>query len=179
MVGYAMMRYYLAHQGTWCMYYARCVQAGTRTRIHSIRRSISIPAAAASSQNVTLPVIPELYSPNFLDALLPIKDDAASPAEPQPLVESDDGTVELGNTLMDALTRTVHRTFTENGAPAYASTTSPTLDAFQALCPRAHGANISRYLGKAWEEDPELTLRIIWNSRSIHDGKGEREVFYQ
>ncbi|EPS98355.1 hypothetical protein FOMPIDRAFT_42401 [Fomitopsis schrenkii] len=80
---------------------------------------------------------------------------------------------------MDALKTTANRTFTENGAPAYSSTTSPTLDAFLALRPHPHAANISQCLAKAWEADAELTLRIIWNARSIHDGKGEREVFYQ
>ncbi|EPS98363.1 hypothetical protein FOMPIDRAFT_41926 [Fomitopsis schrenkii] len=80
---------------------------------------------------------------------------------------------------MDALKATANRTFTENGAPAYSSTTSPLLDAFQELRPHVHGDNISPLLESAWKQDPELTLRIIWNARSIHDGKGEREVFYQ
>lgn len=83
MVGYAMMRYYHAHQGTWCMHAsARCVQAGTCIAIYCARGAISIPATAATSQNVTLPVIPELYSANFLDTLLPIKHDVSSLAEP-------------------------------------------------------------------------------------------------
>jgi hypothetical protein len=34
-------------------------------------------------------------------------------------------------------------------------------------------------LAKAWEEDPSLTLRIIWNTRSIHNGKGDKELFYR
>ncbi|KAI0728864.1 hypothetical protein C8Q72DRAFT_916471 [Fomitopsis betulina] len=81
--------------------------------------------------------------------------------------------------MMDALTATAHRTLTENGAPAYSSTTSPTLDAFHVLRPHSNSANIGKFLTEAWAEDPELTLRIIWNVRSIHDGKGERELFYQ
>ena len=91
----------------------------------------------------------------------------------------DSTTSEVRNPMMDALKATAHRTFTENGAPAYSSTTSPLLDAFQGLRPHARGDNIFPLLDRAWKEDPELTLRIIWNARSIHDGKGEREVFYQ
>lgn len=41
------------------------------------------------------------------------------------------------------------------------------------------GKKVDRFLGSAWEEDPNLTLRIIWNTRSIHDGKGEKELFYR
>ena len=32
---------------------------------------------------------------------------------------------------------------------------------------------------QAWAEDPDLTLKIIWNLRSIHDGKSEKEGFYR
>lgn len=132
------------------------------------------PAAAATSQRVTLPLIPELYSPDFLDILLPVKQSVVHDAPP-----ADAAMPEVRNPMIDALKATANRTLTENGAPAYSSTESPLLDAFQGLRPHAHGDNISPLLEKAWREDPELTLRIIWNARSIHDGKGEREVFYQ
>ena len=152
------------------------MQQATRVRVRiATRRGISIPAVASTTQKVTLPVIPELYSPDFLDALLPVKQGLAPTAEPA----VDTPSIEAQNAMMDVLKESAHRTFTENGAPAYASTGSPVLDAFQALRPRAHGSNISRYLREAWKEDPELTLRIIWNVRSIHDGKGEKELFYQ
>lgn len=130
---------------------------------------MSIPAAASSSQNVTIPFIQELYDPNFLDVLLPPRD--ASPAtrgEPQPT-----------NPMLDALKASNNLTFTENGAPAYRSTESTTLDAFQMLKPYYYRADtMASILHKAWEEDPALALRIIWSTRSIHDGKGEKEVFY-
>ncbi|KAI0262261.1 hypothetical protein BGY98DRAFT_1092197 [Russula aff. rugulosa BPL654] len=38
---------------------------------------------------------------------------------------------------------------------------------------------IDGVLAKAWAEDPALTLKIIWNTRSIHDGKGDKELFYR
>lgn len=132
------------------------------------------PAAAATSQHVTLPLIPELYSPDFLDILLPLKQNVVHDAP-----RANAATPEVQNHMMDALKATANRTFTKNGAPAYSSTASPLLDAFHSLRPHAHGGHISPLLERAWKEDPELTLRIIWNARSIHDGKGEREVFYQ
>ncbi|KIP08703.1 hypothetical protein PHLGIDRAFT_68973 [Phlebiopsis gigantea 11061_1 CR5-6] len=86
--------------------------------------------------------------------------------------------------MIDALMTTENRTRTTNDDPAYASTLSPTLDLFQALRPECwaddlDGVPLSTKLEKAWQENPELTLRLIWNSRSIHDGKSDRELFYQ
>ncbi|KAJ6459476.1 hypothetical protein C8R47DRAFT_1180743 [Mycena vitilis] len=80
---------------------------------------------------------------------------------------------------MDALQQFSHRTRTENHAPAYSSTLSPTLDAFQKLTQYSYGDQVGKLLDNAWAEEPNLTLRIIWNLRSIHDGKSEREAFYR
>ncbi|KAH7922572.1 hypothetical protein BV22DRAFT_1197329 [Leucogyrophana mollusca] len=129
-------------------------------------RAVPAPAAAASSQNVTLPSIPELLYPNFLDVLLPPAELPKLPAPPQ-------------NAMMNALRETAHHTFTGNGAPAFNSTLSPTLDAFQGMGPFTNGEKVHQYLTKAWAEDPELTLRIIWCTRSIHDGKSDRGLFYR
>lgn len=126
------------------------------------------PPAAATCQNVTLPVIPELYDANFLDALLPKRDVSMEPKVEEP-----------HHPMMDALKAFAHRTRTTNLDAAFSSTLSPTLDAFQTLRPGCFNPYLRHILKKAWEEDPELTLRIIWNSRSIHDGKGDKEVFYQ
>ncbi|GJE97339.1 hypothetical protein PsYK624_135550 [Phanerochaete sordida] len=61
----------------------------------------------------------------------------------------------------------------------YRSTGSPVLDVFQVGKIDKHDEWLGPKLQKAWEEDPALTLRLIWNKRSIHDGKGDRELFYQ
>ncbi|OAX34369.1 hypothetical protein K503DRAFT_774634 [Rhizopogon vinicolor AM-OR11-026] len=129
------------------------------------------PPSTASSQNVTLPIIPELTNPNFLDILLPpvknvqsIKVIGTSPAP--------------SNAMMDALRVTAYHKFTENAAPAFGSTLSATLDAFQGVRPHVSGSAINDYLFKAWDENPVLTLRIIWSLRSIHDGKADKELFY-
>ncbi|KAG0700975.1 hypothetical protein DFH29DRAFT_982902 [Suillus ampliporus] len=79
---------------------------------------------------------------------------------------------------MDALRSTAYHKFTEKASPAFSSTLSATLDAFQGMRPGVFGSNINGYLSKAWAEDPALTLRIIWSLRSIHDGKADKELFY-
>jgi Domain of unknown function (DUF2828) len=134
---------------------------------------MSTPAAAATSQIVTLPHIPELFDPNFLDALLPpastpLADAAVHVDAPVPT-----------NAFMDALKSVAHRKYTQNEAPAFSSTLSSTLDAFQSLSARTTIPRIHSLLTKAWQEDPALTLKIIWNTRSIHDGKGDKELFYK
>ncbi|CAL1711833.1 unnamed protein product [Somion occarium] len=131
---------------------------------------MSTPATFATSQNVVFPAIPELYDSNFLDLLVPRREAEVKEAGPA---------AQPSNPMMEALKSTTHRVRTTNNAPTFDSTLSATLDAFNMLRPQSLGSHIYRYLGKAWEEDPELTLRIIWNSRSIHDGKGEKEIFYQ
>lgn len=175
------------------------------------------PSAAASSQNVTIPVIPELYDPNFLDALLPKHD---VPLSPEAKAE------EPNHLIFDALKITANRTQTTDDDPAHCSTLSATHDAFLTLRPDnfypmffpfkpydygsldpelsddefsdselsdresteaglgrlpnvGPSADLNDILSKAWEEDPALTLRIIWNCRSIHNGKNQREIFYQ
>lgn len=133
---------------------------------------MSAPSAAATTQRVTIPVIPELYDPNFLDVLVPVRD------APEPILEVKE---EPKNAMMDALKTSVNSnlTYTANNAQAYSSTLSDTLDAFNMLRPYTDGKDIFDALEKSWKEDPAITLRIIWNSRSIHDGKGDKEIFYQ
>ncbi|KAF9235234.1 hypothetical protein BU15DRAFT_78243 [Melanogaster broomeanus] len=128
------------------------------------------PRAAATSQNVTLPPIPELFDPNFLDVLLPPTQSTTVPKVEPP---------EVSNAMMDALRSTAHQKLTTNDAPAFGSTLVPTLDAFYGLRTGIAGHKVDLFLENAWEEDPELTLRIIWNIRSIHDGKAEKELFYR
>ncbi|KIJ69711.1 hypothetical protein HYDPIDRAFT_184303 [Hydnomerulius pinastri MD-312] len=127
--------------------------------------------AAATSQNVTLPPIPELFNPDFLDLLIP-----ATQSIPEPKMEM---APEASNAMMDALRNTTHQKLTANGAPAFNTTRIPTLDAFLGLRTGIKGEAVDRFLENAWAEDPDLTLRIIWHTRSIHDGKSEKEFFYR
>ncbi|KAJ3786418.1 hypothetical protein GGU10DRAFT_374950 [Lentinula aff. detonsa] len=123
----------------------------------------------STTQKVTIPHIPELYDPNFLDALLPSQnDDVVVMDTPAPT-----------NAMMEALQVTAHHTLTENGAPAFSSTLSPTVDAFNGLNSYSDSQNLDVLLTASWREDPGLTLRLIWQLRSIHDGKSEKEGFYR
>lgn len=126
------------------------------------------PRAARSAQIVTLPPIPELFNARFLDVLLP--------RQHVELSRPPATTSTPSNKMMDALL-SVKRT--ENGALAFSSTSSHTLDAFMALRQGIDGPKVDRYLADAWAQDPAITLRIIWHCRSIHDGKAEKELFYR
>ncbi|KAG6831524.1 hypothetical protein H0H92_009793 [Tricholoma furcatifolium] len=130
--------------------------------------------ASASHRTVSLPDIPELYDPNFLDRLVPVtQGDSTVTLAAQTIAETPK------NMLMEALKGTSHQALTENLAPTYNSTLSATLDAFQSLSSAYNASSFNSYLTDAWTEDPQLTLRIIWNIRSIHDGKGDKELFYK
>ena len=131
--------------------------------------SYSSNNSAASSRTVLLPSIPELLNPRFLDVLLPhtvsIETATVVPAPSNPMI--------------DALKATSRQTFTANMAPAYSGTDSAVLDAFTTLSHYTTWSQIETYLDAAWKEDSNMTLRLIWNLRSIHDGKGEKEAFYR
>ena len=129
--------------------------------------------ATPSTQTIVLPDIPELYDDNFLDILLPGKGDSLTI---DPANTTKPAAV---NPVIEALIESSRRTFTENGAPAYNSTNSAILDAFNNLSTHTSSSDVTGYLSKSWIEDPELTLRLIWTLRSIPDGKGLKETFYR
>ena len=128
----------------------------------------------SSAQIIVLPDIPELYEDNFLDILLPVKGDSLTIGKAT--TTTTDAAV---NPVIEALVEHSRRTFTENGAPAYNSTNSPILDAFNNLTKYTPDSDVTEYLSESWIEDPELTLRLIWTLRSIPDGKGLKETFYR
>ncbi|KAK1236294.1 hypothetical protein PQX77_000455 [Marasmius sp. AFHP31] len=133
-----------------------------------------------SSQRYTLPHIPELYDPNFLDALLPPNSSTLEPKTAHlSSTNSNSGDNGPRNAMVDALETTTHRAFTQNLAPAFSSTLSPTLDAFNALNKYCYNKELNDSLTRAWKEDAGLTLRLIWQLRSIHEGKSERNAFYR
>ncbi|MCJ1322947.1 hypothetical protein MMC15_008297 [Xylographa vitiligo] len=72
-----------------------------------------------------------------------------------------------------------NKMLTENDGIAYKSTTSPLLDLFGELEKSILGEGLQKLLEAAWKEDPLATLKIVWNARSIHLGKGEQETFYR
>ena len=128
-----------------------------------------------STQIIVLPDIPELYDDNFLDILIPVNKDHGTSIIGQ-LATTTPAPV---NPVMEALKDNSRRALTKNGAPAYNSTNSAILDAFNNLSSDTSSSDFTNYLSKSWIEDPELTLRLIWNLRSIPDGKGLKDTFYR
>lgn len=128
-------------------------------------------ASTLTTQNFTIPHVAELYDPKFLDVLLP----ASDAAEEAMLVDAP----VPRNAMMDALQQTSHLTYTANGAPALDSTLSPTVDAFSGLNSYSDATTLDKLLRASWKSDPALTLRLIYQLRSIHDGKAEKEGFYR
>ena len=72
-----------------------------------------------------------------------------------------------------------NKMFTENLGVAHRSTGSPLLDLFTELEKTIDGERLEQLLKSAWKEDALATLKIVWNARSIHLGKGEMESFYK
>lgn len=127
-----------------------------------------------TSQNVTLPQIPELFNPNFLDVLVPV-----SKAEDNLVVTMKvDDALHFPTNSFIARLKSDDRAYNTKSALALNSTGSAILDAFNFL-DRWSYDEVNRHLEKAWKEDPALALRLIWNLRSIHDGKNEKELFYR
>lgn len=143
----------------------------TRTPIISVVKMASTSSVVTTTQRVSLPDIPELFDPAFLDLLLP-KSAPATEAFSEPQVAAPT------NPMMQALHDTENQTLTANMAPTLGSTLSPTLDAFRSL-DGFKKDNLAEVLTKSWAEDAAITLRLIWQLRSVPDGKGEKEAFYR
>ena len=81
--------------------------------------------------------------------------------------------------MLEALKNEANLTRTENGAPAYRSTESECLDLF-AVCGALRNADeneIIRKFVRAYAEDPDIAMRILFYARDIRGGLGERRFF--
>ena len=78
---------------------------------------------------------------------------------------------------MDLATR--NKMLTDNLDVTYKSTTSPLLDLFTELEKVVDGDRLFELLEASWSENPLATLKLVWNARSIHLGKGEQDSFYK
>ncbi|RYP46486.1 hypothetical protein DL768_007319 [Monosporascus sp. mg162] len=72
-----------------------------------------------------------------------------------------------------------NKMFTENGGLANRSTGSPVLDLFSSLEEVISDPHLIELLNAAWADDPLMTLKVIFNARSIHLGKAEKVTFYR
>lgn len=145
---------------------------------HPFAPSTTTPSVSSprdSKRDVTVPFLPELQDPNFLDRLLP------PPAVVPSVKPKVDAQPLQGAEFMAALTKVSNRKRTTNDAPGFASTLDPTLDAFDGLSQQTNWNDIKPLttLRRSYERDPVTTVKIIFNLRSIHEGKSEREGFYR
>lgn len=70
-------------------------------------------------------------------------------------------------------------TTTENNAISYPSTMNCCVDLFFKTVRGITEENLLALLTAAWEESPEVTLRLIFQTRDCRGGKGEKLIFYQ
>jgi len=81
--------------------------------------------------------------------------------------------------VLEVLKKTANKTYTENGAVTRRTSGKDCLDLFAAIgaLRRADDQNIcSRFL-KAYAENPDLAMKILFYARDVRGGLGERRVF--
>lgn len=81
--------------------------------------------------------------------------------------------------MLEVLKKTANKTYTENGAVAHRTSGKDCLDLFAVIgaLRRADDQNIcSRFL-KAYAENPDLAMKILFYARDVRGGLGERRVF--
>ncbi|RGP77530.1 hypothetical protein FLONG3_4315 [Fusarium longipes] len=97
----------------------------------------------------------------------------ATPAGSQPFMEG------LINYQKEEPSNLQGMMLTENGDLAYRYTENALVDLFHELEEVVSGPRLNELLFAAWRENPIATLRIIFNSRSIHLGKSSRTTLYR
>ena len=81
--------------------------------------------------------------------------------------------------MLEVLKKTANKTYTENGAVAHRTSGKDCLDLFAVIgaLRRADDQTIcSRFL-KAYAENPDLAMKILFYARDVRGGLGERRVF--
>lgn len=81
--------------------------------------------------------------------------------------------------MLNAIKRESNKTYTENGAATHVSTYSDCLDLFAtvgALRKASEQEILDRFI-RAYTEDPDTAMKIIFFARDIRGGLGERRVF--
>ena len=81
--------------------------------------------------------------------------------------------------MLEALRTEANLTFTENGAVTHVSTLSDCLDLFATIGALRHASEqviLDRFI-RAYTEDPDAAMKIIFYARDIRGGLGERRVF--
>ena len=81
--------------------------------------------------------------------------------------------------MLEFLKQESNRTYTENGAVTYASTSSDCLDLFAtigALRRESETEIVSRFM-RAYEENKDIAMKLLFYARDVRGGLGERRIF--
>ena len=83
------------------------------------------------------------------------------------------------NKFAEAIRNEGRKTYTENGAKAYNSTFNSCLDMFGSIgsLRMRNEGEIERIFAEAYKEDKLLATKILFYSRDIREGLGERRTF--
>ena len=81
--------------------------------------------------------------------------------------------------MLNLLKTQANRTYTENGAVTYRTTASDCLDLFAMIgaMRNADDRAIKDLFARAYIEDPDIAMKILFYTRDIRGGLGERRVF--
>lgn len=81
--------------------------------------------------------------------------------------------------MLKFLKNEANKTYTENGAVTYATTNSDCLDLFSTIggLRQAGDEEIVKRFSRAYAENPDLAMKIVFYARDIRGGLGERKVF--
>ncbi|KAK6062529.1 hypothetical protein SCUP515_13281 [Seiridium cupressi] len=140
-----------------------------------------------SSFPVLLPVLPELrLSHAHFEAHV---QNVLGRQEPSDVVHLNDKMASISNdgvtqdpfidALLDKLAAaatlddTDWRMLTEDGRAAYKTSGNALVDLFSELGTVVSSDRLNLLLDAAWKEDPDATLRLIWDCRSIHLGRSD------
>ena len=81
--------------------------------------------------------------------------------------------------MLEVLKKTANKTYTENGAVTYRTSGKDCLDLFATIgaLRRADDQAIRNRFLKAYAENPDLAMKILFYARDVRGGLGERRVF--
>ena len=81
--------------------------------------------------------------------------------------------------MLEALMKTANETYTENGAVTYRTSGKDCLDLFASIgaLPHADDRDICNRFLKAYADNRDLAMKILFYARDVRGGLGERRVF--